>query len=215
MGMGKLRKFAELEDMDNVFQKPASDETKGKWQSIFGNKNPIVLELACGKGDYTLALARRFPGQNFIGIDIKGHRIHVGARTALAEGLDNVRFMRIFIDHIDLFFEQDEVSEIWITFPDPYLKKSREKKRLTSPQFLELYRKIVQPNGFVQLKTDSPVLFEYTKSIIESQKLNVSILHENVYTEDNVNPLLTEIQTHYEKMHIKDERVIRYVKFNL
>ncbi len=215
MGMGKLKKFAELEEMANVFQKPEPEQTKGKWANIFENKNPIILELACGKGDYTLALARRFPQKNFIGIDIKGHRIHVGARTALAERLNNVRFMRIFIDHIDLYFAQEEVHEIWITFPDPFLKKSRKNRRLTSPQFLNFYRKVLQKNGYVQLKTDSPELFAYTKEIIDDNNLAVSIKHENVYTDHNVDPLLTDIQTHYEKMHLKDERTIRYIKFQL
>jgi len=215
MGMGKLKKFAELEDMKNVFQKPESKMVKGKWSSIFENNNPIVLELACGKGDYTLALARRFPEVNFIGIDIKGQRIHVGARTALAEELDNVRFMRIFIDHIDLFFANSEVDEIWITFPDPYLKERKANKRLTSPQFIDLYRKVLKPNGFVQLKTDSPELFAFTKEVIDSQQLPVSVIHENVYEDNDVNPLLNEIQTHYEKMHLKDGRTIRYVKFGL
>lgn len=215
MGKGKLAKFAELEEMDNVFQKPNPEESKGKWNDKFGNTKPIVLELACGKGDYTLALAARFPEKNFIGIDIKGARIHVGARTATEHALDNVRFLRIYIDNIDEYFAPGEVDEIWITFPDPYLKKGKASKRLTSPKFLDLYRKVLKKSGYVQLKTDSPELFEFTKEVIAEQELPVAQLHENVYTEPNVDPLLTEIQTYYEKKHLKDERIIRYVKFQL
>jgi len=213
MGLGKLKKFAELGQMANVYQKPDPQKFSGKWHTIFGNDNPIILELACGKGDYTLALAERFPAQNFLGIDIKGHRIHVGARQATERMLHNVRFLRIYIDHVEEYFAAGEIQDIWITFPDPYLKKRQCNKRLTSPRFLERYRKILSQDGTIQLKTDSPELFTFTKDVIQEQNLEVISIHENVYKEDDVDHLLTDIQTHYENMHLKDERTIRAVKF--
>ena len=216
MGMGKLKKFEELKEFNNVLEKPDSKLVKGKWaENIFKNDHPIVLELACGKGDYTLALAKRFPNKNFIGIDIKGHRLHVGARKALKQELDHVHFLRIFIDHIDVYFAEKEVSEIWITFPDPYLKKRDASKRLTSPKFLNLYKKILQPGGNIHLKTDSAELFSYTKEVVEEHKLKVTQLIEDVYAGDHSNELLTDIQTHYEKKHLKNGRTIRSVSFRL
>lgn len=214
-GKGKLAKFAELETFHHVYQKPDGELFKGKWSTIFWNNNPIVLELACGKGHYTNELAKRFPNKNFIGVDIKGNRIHVGAREALEQDLTNVRFLRIFIDHIDDYFKKGEVDEIWITFPDPFLRESKANKRLTSPKFLDLYRKILKENGVVQLKTDSPELFAYTQEIIEEQHLEIEELIQDVYQDKHNNNLLTDIQTYYEKMHLEDGRTIRFVSFKL
>lgn len=215
MGKGKLKKFAELEQFDNVFQKPDPEQFRGHWaKKVFKNEKDIVLELACGKGDYTLALAKRFPHKNFIGVDIKGNRIHVGARKALESKLENVRFLRIFIDHIDQYFKQ-EVSEIWITFPDPYLKDRNSSKRLTSPKFLHLYKKIVKENAPVHLKTDSPQLFDYTKEVVDELQLQPLEIIDDVYQSETASHLLTEIKTYYEKKHLKDERTIRYIRFAL
>lgn len=216
MGKGKLVKFAELESFENVYQKPEKELFKGKWhKDIFQNENPIVLELACGKGHYTLELARRFPDKNFIGIDIKGNRIHVGAREAIAEKLDNVRFLRIYIDHLEDYFAKEEVADIWITFPDPYLKESKSNKRLTSPVFLNRYKNVLSAEGTVQLKTDSPELFAFTQEIIEEKKLEVIQKIDDVYEDTHNNHLLTEIQTYYETLHLKDGRTIRFIQFKV
>lgn len=212
----KLQKFAELETMDNVFQKPFPTQYQSKWSSeIFQNNNPIVLELACGKGDYTIALAERYPNTNFIGVDIKGNRIHVGAKSALERNLTNVRFLRQFIDHLDEQFAPNEVSEIWITFPDPFLRESKESKRLTSPKFLDIYRKILKPSGTINLKTDSPELFNYTLKVIEEQSLPLISRIDDVYADPQSDKLLTNIQTYYEKKHLDDGRTIRYLKFQI
>lgn len=212
----KLQKFAELETMPNVFQKPEPKQYKGKWSpTIFQNTNPITLELACGKGDYTIALASRFPNQNYIGVDIKGNRLHVGAKRALEEHLENVRFLRQFIDHLDDQFQENEVSNIWITFPDPFLRKSKESKRLTSPKFLDVYRKIMKDSGTISLKTDSPELFEYTLQIIEQQGLTLIERVDDVYGTPGTDELLTSIQTYYEKKHLAEGRIIQFLKFQL
>jgi len=216
MGKGKLEKFADLETFDNVYQKPEPGTLNGKWASQhFKNNNPIVLELACGKGDYTVALANKYPNKNFIGVDIKGNRIWNGARKALDQGIDNAAFLRIYIDHIQDHFAPDEVSEIWITFPDPFLRKSKSNKRLTSPRFLKLYREILQKSGSVHLKTDSPQLFEFTNEVIEEENLEVIRKIDDVYQEALEDELLAGIQTYYEKMHLADGRTIQYVNFKI
>ena len=171
----KLQKFAELLRMPNVYEsfdptnpqltgpEGAPVERRGSWaRDHFGNDNPVVLELACGRGEYTLDLARQYPDRNFIGVDIKGARIWRGAKTALAEGLDNAAFLRTRIEVIDAFFAAGEVAEIWITFPDPFLKKGKENRRLTAPRFLRLYQKMLAPRGLAHLKTDSRELYEFT-----------------------------------------------------
>ncbi len=216
MGKGKLKKFAELETMQNVIQKPEPELLSGTWnQVVFHNDNPITLELACGKGDYTLALAQKYPNRNFIGLDIKGNRIHVGARRALQKELVNVHFLRDYIDHIDSHFAVGEVDEIWITFPDPFLKTSRAKKRLTSPNFISRYKNILKKGGSIHLKTDSPELFSYTLEVIEELKLPIVRCFENVYDGSVQDPLLTDIQTYYEKMHLAENRIIRYIQFQI
>lgn len=218
MGKDKLKKFEDVDRFQNVFEytdfekkpKPA-----GTWhEEIFRNKNPIVLELACGKGEYTVNLARRFPDKNFIGIDKKGWRLWKGAKTALTENLKNVHFIRMFIDHLDQYFEQEEVDEIWITFPDPYLKGSELSKRLTSPKFLNIYRNILKPDAIIHLKTDSDELYEFTLSVIKNENCLIRENVEDLYAEKPDDPLLS-IRTFYEKMHLKEGRTIHYVSFQL
>lgn len=189
---------------------------KGRWnQDIFKNSNPIVLELACGKGEYTIHLANKFPDKNFIGIDIKGPRIWRGAKTALEEELGNVRFLRMFIDHLTQFFDKNEIDEIWITFPDPYIgKKSNRKKRLTSSKFLDIYRNVLKPGGLIHLKTDSNTLFDFTLETIQNENCSIVRQVNDVYKEAPDDELLT-VKTHYESYHLRDGKTIRYVAFRL
>src|ERR1043166_4191612 len=165
MGHKKLIRFSELETFENVLQYPTN--MKGNWKKIFKNNNPIILELACGKGEYATGLGEIFPGKNFIGVDLKGNRIWVGAKKALENNLTNVAFLRTQIDKITDYFSKDEISEIWITFPDPQLRTSKSKKRLTHPKFLRLYQQFLFPDGPIHLKTDSPDLYQFTKLVIE------------------------------------------------
>lgn len=218
MGKNKLRRYAENAKLDIVFEHTDFDEKEppaGKWaETIFGNQNPVVLELACGKGDYTTALARRNPDKNYIGIDIKGDRIWKGALRAKEEGLNNVRFLRCYIDHLDSFFEKCEISDIWITFPDPYLKKSTWKKRLTAPKFLSIYRKISSADATINLKTDSTPLFRFTLDVVNDQGLKIIERVDDVYAEKPDNDLLF-IKTYYEKKHLAIGRTIQFIRFSL
>ncbi len=224
MGKNKLEKWQELREFDHVvdYTDFATDpgaphrllHPKGGWSEWFGNKHPIVLELACGRGDYTIGLARRFPERNFVGIDIKGARIWGGARLAKEEGLGNVRFFRSFIDHIERYFDEGSVDEIWITFPDPFLRKSRANKRLTSPRFLRQYRKILRPGGSIHLKTDSEQLFHYTLEVLGEGEGRVLRRVDDVWQETPADELLA-IQTRYERSHRKEGRTIRYLEFVL
>ena len=180
MGKNKLKKFAEMETFDNVFQYPFAVverdgfPLKGRWKSdFFKNDNPIVLELGCGKGEYAVGLARRFPEKNYIGVDIKGARMWTGAKSAVKEGISNVAFLRTNIELITRFFEPGEVSEIWITFPDPQMKKVR--KRLTSSRFLELYRESLVADGIVHLKSDSPFLYTYTDALVKLNNMPTEV----------------------------------------
>lgn len=212
MGHKKLIRFEEIKSFPNVLIFP--DTMAGNWSAHFGHNKPLTLELACGKGEYTLELARMFPEKSFVGVDIKGNRIWKGARTALDEGLKNVAFLRIHIDHIREYFSSNEVSEIWITFPDPYLRKSKAKKRLTHPRFLHAYHHIMRSGGKIHLKTDSAELYDFTKEVIEQ---NHCVLHRdipNVYAGGNADPLL-QIKTFYEQMHLNEGRIIRYLEFSL
>jgi len=219
MGKNKLQRYSDNKGFDNVFEHTDFGETnpapKGNWASeIFGNNNPIVLELACGKGEYTTALAQTRPEINFIGVDIKGDRIWKGAIRAQEKGLGNVRFLRCYIDHLGDFFSKEEISEIWITFPDPYLKKSNSKKRLTSPKFLDIYRKVAAPDAVVHLKTDSEPLFRFTNEVIDEQNLPVIEKSEDVYSATDIKEEL-QIKTYYEKKHLERGRTIQYVQFSL
>lgn len=220
MGKGKLEKYKEVTEFSNTleytdFQDEESQKPKGCWHSdMFENDNPIVLELACGKGTYTLELARRNPDKNFVGIDIKGNRIWKGARQALEEELDNVRFLRIYIDHLDEYFAQDEVDDIWITFPDPYPRHSDRSKRLSSPKFLKIFQRVLKPEGTIHFKTDSDELFSFTKKTVRKSEWEVQDIVDEIYQERPYDELLT-IQTHFEKRHLDKGRSIKYIQFTL
>lgn len=219
MGKNKLRKFKDMETIDFVFQYPfaALKENgfplKGKWHSdFFGNDNPIVLELGCGKGEYTVGLARRFRDKNYIGIDIKGARMWTGACQAREEKLGNVAFLRTNIELLPHFFSPGEVAEIWITFPDPQMKKTR--KRLTSTRFLELYREVLAPAGIVHLKTDSPFLYTYTRLLVELNRLPAMVDTDDLYHSDYVSEIL-DIKTFYERQWLERGLTIKYISFPL
>ena len=223
MGKGKLAKFAEMETFSNVFQYPFSVvdnvpfEMKGHWREMyFKNNHPVVLELGCGKGEYTVELARLYPEMNFIGVDIKGARMWTGAKQALEAGLKNVAFLRTNIEIIDRFFAESEVQEIWLTFSDPQMKNAH--KRLTSTFFLNRYRKFLVDGGIVHLKTDSNFLFTYTTCMVRENKLPVVFSTEDLYhTEglDEETHKILSIQTYYESMWIERGLNIRYMKFLL
>ena len=223
MGKGKLAKFAEMETFSNVFQYPFSVvdnvpfEMKGHWrEQYFKNNHPVVLELGCGKGEYTVELARLYPEMNFIGVDIKGARMWTGAKQALEAGLKNVAFLRTNIEIIDRFFAESEVQEIWLTFSDPQMKNAH--KRLTSTFFLNRYRKFLVDGGIVHLKTDSNFLFTYTTCMVKENKLPVVFSTEDLYhTEglDEETHKILSIQTYYESMWIERGFNIRYMKFLL
>lgn len=213
MGKDKLRKFAEVSTFKNVVQLDAGKEYKGKWaKDFFHNEKPLILELACGKGEYTVNLAKLFPEKNFIGIDYKGNRIWRGAKTALEEGIDNVGFLRIQIETILEHFEKGEVSEIWITFPDPQPQDSREKKRLTNPVFLERYKEILVPEGIMHLKTDNDGFFAYTLEQIDLQGLPKLKETKDLYHSDLVDEVLS-IKTYYEKKYLAEDKNINYVQW--
>ena len=223
MGKGKLAKFADMETYENVFQYPYSVmehvpfEMKGHWhEQYFHNDHPIVLELGCGKGEYTIGLAQQYPDVNFIGVDIKGARMWTGATQALNEGLKNVAFLRTNIEIIDRFFAPDEVQEIWLTFSDPQMKNPR--KRLTSTWFLERYRHFLVDGGIIHLKTDSNFLFTYTTCLVEHNQLPLLEKTDDLYHTSQLSTLtsqLLSIQTYYESMWIARGLNIKYMKFRL
>jgi tRNA (guanine-N7-)-methyltransferase len=212
MGQKKLLRFEELKSFPNVLQFPS--DIKNKWNNFFGNDNPITLELACGKGEYAIGLARIYPKKNFIGIDIKGNRIWKGAKTALDENLKNVAFLRIQIDKLEDYFALNEVSEIWITFPDPQLRFSKMKKRLTHPKFLRLYQSILKSNALIHLKTDSPDLYNFTKTIIDLYELELLADMDDLYKKDVLNDAL-KIKTHYESLDIAQSNKVHYLAFRI
>lgn len=212
MAHKKLIRFAELETFDNVLQFPKN--IQGKWAEFLKNKNPIILELACGKGEYAVGLGMLHPEKNFIGIDIKGNRIWVGAKKALDNKLHNVVFLRIQIDQVNEYFSKEEVSEIWITFPDPQLRKSKAKKRLTHPKFLRLYQQFLKPGGYIHLKTDSPDLYLFTKKVVDMYRCVLHVDHENVYSHEEISEEL-RIKTHYESLDIAKSNRIHYLCFSL
>ncbi|MCR4852186.1 MAG: tRNA (guanosine(46)-N7)-methyltransferase TrmB [Prevotella sp.] len=223
MGKGKLAKFADMDSYENVFQYPFSVmemrpfTMQGHWrEEYFKNDNPIVLELGCGKGEYTVELARLYPQVNFIGVDIKGARMWTGATQALKEDLHNVAFLRTNIEIIDHFFAQDEVQEIWLTFSDPQMKNPR--KRLTSSFFLERYRHFLTDGGTIHLKTDSNFLFTYTTYLVEKNKLPLLFRTEDLYHADGLDgetEKILSIQTYYESMWLERGLNIRYMKYQL
>lgn len=212
MGQKKLIRFAEIETFPNVLQYP--QDTKGKWNDFFKNDHPITLELACGKGEYAVGLGRLYPQRNFIGIDLKGNRIWVGAKTALKENLTNVAFVRSQIDQVTNYFAEGEVSEIWITFPDPQLRASKHKKRLTHPKFLRSYQQLLKQGGLVHLKTDSPVLYRFTKEVISLYNLPLHSSTDDLYKEETISDEL-KIKTHYEGLDIAQSNRIHYLQFSL
>jgi len=218
----KLKRFQENETFSNLFQ-PSREELlndnfalKGKWnEQYFKNDNPIVLELGCGKGEYTLGLSERFPDKNFIGIDIKGARIWRGAKTALETSQNNVAFIRMQIELIEKTFETGEVSEIWITFPDPQIKYKRTKHRLTNPDFLKRYKNILKDEGVIHLKTDSEFLHGYTIGLLQGLGHDILYAHHDIYINTYAPEEVVNIQTFYEKQFLEQGKAITYLKFKL
>ncbi|MDO1512514.1 tRNA (guanosine(46)-N7)-methyltransferase TrmB [Maribacter confluentis] len=216
----KLKRFQENETFSNVIQ-PTREEVvggfslKGKWQAHFKNDNPIVLELGCGKGEYTIGLAKKFPDRNFIGIDIKGARFWKGAKTAIEQNLSNVAFVRTQIELIDHIFGAQEVTEIWITFPDPQIKYKRTKHRMTNKAFLERYRQILKSNGTVNLKTDSEFMHGYTLGLLHGLGLEVLYANHDVYKNEGSPKEVLEIQTFYENQYLEKGKPITFIRFKV
>lgn len=218
----KLKRFRENETFGNVIQ-PTRDELvnhqfdlKGQWnKSFFKNSNPLVLELGCGKGEYSIALAKRYPNKNFIGIDIKGARFWRGAKTAVEEQIENVAFLRTQIELIDLAFDEKEVDEIWITFPDPQIKYKRTKHRMTNSEFLKRYKKILKDDGVVNLKTDSEFMHGYTLGLLHGEGHEVLYANHNVYRQEGSPDEVTSIQTHYEGLYLEKNKPITYIRFKI
>ncbi len=215
----KIRRFEESKSFENYFQ-PSYPEVvagfplKGKWNAdYFKNEHPIVLELGCGKGEYTIALARKHPNRNYIGIDIKGARTWRGCKTAIEENMQNVAFIRSRVELVEHFFSSNEVSEIWITHPDPQPRESRAKKRLTSPKFLSRYANILQKNAIIHLKTDDTALFEYTQEVVQENKAEILFQTTDLYA---LNPKEEDVmltQTFYEKQFLAEGKTIKYLRF--
>tara|TARA_R110002072_G_scaffold37715_10_gene109914 strand:+ start:2167 stop:2838 length:672 start_codon:yes stop_codon:yes gene_type:complete len=216
----KLKRFKENETFPNVIQ-PTREEVlnnfthKGKWHSFFKNSNPIIIELGCGKGEYTIALAEKNPDKNFIGIDIKGARFWRGAKTALEEGLSNVAFIRTQIELVDFIFAKNEVDEIWITFPDPQIKYQRTKHRMTNQEFLKKYHHILKEDGIINLKTDSEFMHGYTLGLLHGEGHEILHANHNVYKNDGAPEEVTSTQTFYEKQYLEVGKPITYIQFKL
>jgi tRNA (guanine-N7-)-methyltransferase len=218
----KLKRFKENETFSQVFQ-PTREEVvgnlfslRGKWNTdFFNNNNPIILELGCGKGEYSVGLAQKYPDKNFIGIDIKGARFWRGAKTAVETGLENVAFVRTQIELINHIFVENEVDEIWITFPDPQIKYKRTKHRMTNSQFLQLYKKILKKDGVVLLKTDSEFMHGYTLGLLHGEGHDVLYANHNVYVNEGSPAEVTDLQTFYEKQYLEINKAITYIRFKI
>lgn len=218
----KLKRFKENETFTNVFQ-PSREEVvgnefplKGNWNTtFFKNDNPIIIELGCGKGEYSVGLAERFPDKNFVGIDIKGARFWRGAKTAVDSGMHNVAFVRTQIELIDHIFAAQEVDEIWITFPDPQIKYKRTKHRMTNSNFLKLYQQILKPEGVVNLKTDSEFMHGYTLGLLHGEGHEVLYANHNVYRNEGAPEEVIGIQTFYEKQYLEINKAITYIRFKI
>jgi tRNA (guanine-N7-)-methyltransferase len=211
MGQKKLIRFEAIKFFPNVLQYP--ERMPGQWRHLFQNEHPITLELACGKGEYTVGLARLYPQRNFIGVDLKGNRIYIGAKKCLEEQISNAAFLRTHIDKIPNYFQPGEVEEIWLTFPDPQLRRSKAKKRLTHPHFLRLYQQILVPDGLIHLKTDSPVLYEFTKLVVGLCGLPLLEESEDIHSSPMKEEL--KIRTHYESLDIARSSRVYYLCFSL
>jgi tRNA (guanine-N7-)-methyltransferase len=221
VGKNKLARWAEMKSFSNVYEpetreaKTGEHPLKGKWkEDFFRNTNPIVLELGCGKGEYTVGLSLKFPLKNFIGIDIKGARIWSGAKTAFENKIPNALFLRTRIEFINSFFSEDEVDEIWITFPDPFPKRRNAGKRLTSPVFLNSYRTFLKNNGIIHLKTDKAELYNYTRKIVRSNNLEIIMATNDLYSGNVENEILS-IRTYYENIFLRKGIKINYLSFRL
>ncbi len=212
MGQKKLLRFNQIKSFSNVFEYP--QDKAGAWNLFFNNNNSIILELACGRGEYAIGLGKIYPHQNFIGVDVKGNRMYMGAKKALDFPLPNIAFLRTQIEMLPSYFISDEVAEMWITFPDPQLRTSRAKKRLTHPRFLRLYQKVLAKNGVVHLKTDSPNLYNFTLRVIEMYDLLLLEKCDDVYAQSEIDEKL-KIQTHYESLDIANSNKIFYIRFSL
>ena len=213
MGKNKLKKFNEYDTFSNTYD--ARNQLKGQWsEKVFGNKHPITLELACGRGEYTIGLAEMYPERNFIGVDVKASRMWQGAKYALEKGLRNVAFIRIQIDFLNEYFETGEVDEIWITFPDPQPQKTREKQRLTSPKFLAKYLELLGKGHIVNLKTDSDILLNYTLQTIQDKDILIRELLPDIDLKENLQDEL-KIRTYYERLWREKGIVIKYLKLEL
>ena len=212
MGQKKLIRFAAIKEYPHVFEYP--ENMKGKWQQIFKKEQPLTLELACGKGEYAVGLGTLHPEKNYLGVDVKGNRIYIGAKKVLEQQLANVAFLRTQIDRIAEYFEPGEVSEIWLTFPDPQLRVGKAKKRLTHPVFLRKYQQFLAPGSAIHLKTDSPVLYRFTKKVIELFGCTIVKDFDDVYLQAN-EPELLQIKTHYEGLDIAASGKIFYLQFVL
>ncbi len=214
MGKDKLRKFAEINTFPNVYQMEEGKVLKGHWAANhFKNSQPLVLELACGKGEYAVNLAKLFPERNFIGVDLKGNRIWRGARTGVDEGIANLAFLRIQIEDLLDYFGEHEIDEIWITFADPQPQISRERKRLTSPFFLAKYKILLRDGGKMNLKTDNDGLYQYTKEKVEELGLLTHKDTDHLYQSDLVDEVLS-IKTHYERIYLNKDKSINYIQFS-
>lgn len=218
----KLKRFKENETFENVFQPTREEVTsgefplKGKWSSeFFKNNHPIIVELGCGKGEYSVGLAERYPEKNFIGIDVKGARFWRGAKTAVDSGMSNVAFIRTQIELLDFVFATHEIDEIWITFPDPQIKYKRTKHRMTNAEFLQLYKKVLKPDGVVNLKTDSEFMHGYTLGLLHGEGHEVLYANHNVYKNEGSPEIVTAIQTFYEKQYLEINKAITYIRFKI